>query len=57
MNTESKTYFASDGSYGDAESLEVLDTTAWTHEDWQEIDEAGDIERVSLAREIERKYK
>lgn len=49
-------YFATDGSYGSADSMEVLDTTKWTEADWEEIFEAYDHNRVEVALEIARKY-
>jgi hypothetical protein len=45
-------YFASDGSYGDAEKLIIVDTSEWTEEDWQEIDMAGDSDRAVVAYAI-----
>ena len=46
-------YFASDGSYGQWDALAVLvDVSEWTNEDWQEIDEAGDSFRASIAYRI-----
>jgi hypothetical protein len=56
MNIESKTYFTSDGTFGDASELEIIDTTQWTDEDWDEIQNCSDSDRLSLAWEIERKY-
>jgi hypothetical protein len=49
-------YFATDGSYGSADSMEVLDTTKWTEADWEEIFEAYDHNRLEVAVEIARKY-
>lgn len=45
-------YFAIDGNYGDAEDLVFADTTLWTEEDWQSLDNARDAERPQLARLI-----
>lgn len=47
-----KTYFAEDGSYGDAERLVVMDTSDWTDEDWEKIEEASDWERPTVAQDI-----
>jgi hypothetical protein len=47
-----KTYFAEDGSYGDAERLVVMDTSDWTDEEWQKIEEASDWERPAIAQDI-----
>lgn len=52
-----KHYFSADGNYGDAESLTVVDTSNWTNEDWDTIDETVDYQRVIVARQIESKYK
>lgn len=43
------TYFASDGSYGDADGIEIHDTDNWTDAMWQAIDEATDNRRPSLS--------
>ena len=45
-------YFAADGSYGCTNGLSVMDTSHWTDQDWQRIDEASDGDRVDVAREI-----
>jgi D-ribose pyranose/furanose isomerase RbsD len=45
-------YFATDGSWGHAEGMIVLDTVLWTDKDWQRIDEALDDERVTVAWSI-----
>jgi hypothetical protein len=46
---KSKTYFAEDGSYGDAKDLVLTDTSSWTELMWSAIDDAGDSERRELA--------
>ena len=46
------TYFATDGSYGDATDLIVIDTDLFTEEDWDEIQNASDAERAELAWQI-----
>jgi hypothetical protein len=43
------TYFALDGNYGDADGIVIVDTSTWSEEDWQAIDEAGDSDRASVA--------
>ena len=43
------TYFAEDGSFGDARGLVVLDTSNLTEEDWLTIEEASDSERAQVA--------
>lgn len=35
---ESLTYFATDGSWGDAVGLTIIDTTAWTDADYEKLD-------------------
>ena len=47
-----KTYFAEDGSYGDAENLVLLDTSNWTDKDWHEIEWSSDWERPIVAQTI-----
>jgi hypothetical protein len=46
---KSKTYFAEDGSYGDAKDLVLTDTSSWTEPMWSAIDDAGDNNRQQLA--------
>ena len=46
------TYFAQDGSYGDAAGLVIIDTRAWPQDDWDRIDMAHDRDRVSIAISI-----
>ena len=48
-------YFTEDGSYGAGRVLIV--TTDWSDDDWQQIEEASDSERWSLAISIENKHK
>ena len=50
-------YFAMDGNYGDARGMLMLDTTKWTDEDWDEIEEASDSERVGVAKIINQRKK
>ncbi len=45
-------YFAADGNYGDAFDLVIVDTAAWSDEDWAQIDEALDYDRPKIAEEI-----
>jgi hypothetical protein len=47
----SNTYFATDGSYGDASGLVIVDTSKWTHEQWQMIEETSDSFRAIRAIE------
>ena len=50
------TYFAKDGSYGNADKLFVADTTQWTEEDWDDIEMAHDSDRTEVAEELTTKY-
>jgi hypothetical protein len=52
MNTNYDTYFAEDGTYGNAKGLLVLDTELWTEDDWHKIDTASDNERATVALSI-----
>jgi hypothetical protein len=54
--SKASTYFATDGSYGTAHNLEVIDTSAWTGEDWAEIENATDADRAYTASAIARRY-
>jgi hypothetical protein len=54
--SKASTYFATDGSYGTAQNLEVIDTSAWTGEDWAEIENATDADRAYTASAIARRY-
>lgn len=46
------TYFAGDGSYGDASGLIILDTRAWNAEQWDHVESASDYERAAIAASI-----
>jgi hypothetical protein len=50
------TYFAADGSYGDADHLVTIDTSEWTGADWNEIDGAPDDRRRTTALAIARRH-
>jgi hypothetical protein len=43
------TYFAPDGSYGDARDLLIIDTTNLTPGDWDAIEDAHDLGRPHTA--------
>lgn len=45
------TYFAKDGSYGDAAGLVIVDTSKWTEETWNMIEETSDGFRAYRAVE------
>ena len=48
------TYFAQDGSYGDAAGIVILDTRAWSNVDWDRVQSAMDYRRVAEAVEVAR---
>lgn len=48
-----QTYFATDGNYGDASGLVIVDTSKWTEEHWQVIEETSDSFRPVRAMEEE----
>jgi len=50
------TYFAQDGNYGPASGIVMFNTTPWSLNDWDEIDDASDHERVEVAEKIAAKY-
>lgn len=50
------TYFATDGSYGTAHNLEIIDTSEWTDEDWAEVENATDDTRADTASAIAKRY-
>ena len=49
-------YFASDGNYGSANNVVILETGHWDADDWTAIEESWDGDRISTALEIVRKY-
>ena len=49
-------YFATDGSFGDASDLEILDVSKWTEADWSELQDETDEYRISTARLIAQRY-
>jgi hypothetical protein len=51
----SSTYFAKDGSYGKSSGMIVVDTAEWTEEDWEQVENAYDDERVEVAHSVHRK--
>lgn len=50
-------YFAQDGSFGDADDLITIDEDDLTFSpsEWQEIEQASDIDRLSVVEEIIRR--
>ena len=53
---KASTYFATDGSYGTAHNLEIIDTSEWTDADWAEVEEATDDTRADTASAIAKRY-
>lgn len=45
-------YFAADGNFGNADELLVVDTSDWTDEDWERIEEAYDFQKPYVASAI-----
>ena len=48
-------YFASDGNYGSNECV-LLVTDQWSAEDWREVEDCADHERIFVALYISNKY-
>ena len=46
------TYFALDGSYGDAAELLIVDTSMWDEADWEQIHNATDNQRSEIVQSI-----
>jgi len=46
------TYFTSDGNYGDAKDVTVIDTSEWSETDWAHVESERDSNRVFIARMI-----
>lgn len=46
-------YFAADGSWGDANGLEIIDVSEWSVHDFDSIADCADDMRVILARGIQ----
>lgn len=52
MSTQRETYFAADGTYGDATDLIVVRTDDFTEEEWGEVDAADDWSRSRVANSL-----
>lgn len=52
----SEHFFSTDGSYGDATDILVVDTSNWTDEDWRDIDDASDMTRLDIAVAIAKRH-
>jgi hypothetical protein len=51
-----KAYFATDGSFGDADDLDIIDVSEWTEADWNEVQDESDEYRLSTARIVAQRY-
>ncbi len=49
-------YFAGDGNYGAADKVVIVKTEHWTEEDWLELEDAYDLDRVDVALSIDSRY-
>ena len=49
-------YFASDGNYGAADKVVIIKTSHWTAADWEELEDAYDLERIDIALRIDSRY-
>ena len=49
-------YFASDGNYGAADKVVIVKTSHWTASDWEQLEEAYDLDRINVALSIDSKY-
>lgn len=47
-----KHYFDTNGSYGDAEGLVLVDTTGWTKDHWEFIQNLSDGQRAEIAEDL-----
>ncbi len=50
-------YFASDGNYGAADKVAIVKTSHWTAADWEELEEAYDLDRIDVALTIDGRYR
>lgn len=46
------TYFAADGSYGGANDLVIVDTSSWSQDEWDIVDETPDSARANVAWQL-----
>lgn len=45
-------YIAKDGSYGDAEDILIVDTSAWSGDDWEDFNQAAEDGDAFLMEDI-----
>jgi hypothetical protein len=57
MTNKQAHYFAGDGNYGAADRVAIVDTGHWTEEDWNELEDAYDLDRIDVALKIDSKYR
>jgi len=50
--SDNLTYFTADGTYGRTEQMLIVDTTTWTKDEWQRIEECGDNYRTQIVANI-----
>ena len=50
-------YFAGDGNFGAADRVFLIETHHWSEDDWLEIEESYDLDRIDKAIEIDGKYR
>jgi hypothetical protein len=55
MSTSTKSWFTTDGTYGNESDLTVIDTANWTTNDWHDVEACSDAERLELALSIAKK--
>lgn len=51
---EGKHYFTSDGTYGNASDLAVIDTSNWKESDWERVEDCSDNDRQDIADIIDK---
>ncbi len=49
-------FFAEDGSWGNAQGIQIFDTSKWSEQDFEQLDNCSDDERISIAEQINNKY-
>lgn len=50
-------FFSNDGSYGDSDDILIVETDDWSEDDWRDIQDASDMTRLAIAREIAEKHR
>jgi hypothetical protein len=54
--TRTLSYFAEDGSYGNADGVTIMETTHWNETDWAIIEAAAEWARPEVARALTESY-